>query len=262
MISVLLGPDSYRRGQRARRLVAEFAAAHPQAPILRIEGDAEDAGGRFTEFVRASSLFEPRKLVVVEPLFVDGTKALGETLKRVAEDALCTVIIHAETAPVSPFTFLKKDGRGITTEAFPRLTGEKLNAWVANEAKALGVTLTPGALRLLADAYASDTWSIATELQKLASYPGGRVGEEDLAALGVEIAPDFISGIRGLMAPAVGERLASLARLFASGEPAQKIFSMLPYWWSARLDMLAAYDRGVKSGKLDYEEALTDVLIR
>lgn len=262
MITVLLGPDGYRRAQRARQLIAEFASAHPHAPLLRIDGDAEDAGERFTEFVRSSSLFESRKLVVVEPLFASGTKALADTVKHIAEDASCVVLIHAGTAPESPFTFLKKEGKGIVVEQYLKLTGAKRDAWLANEAKAQGVTLAPAAMQLLTEAYGSDTWSIATELQKLASYPGGRVSEADLAALGIETAPDFIGGIRGLMAPEVGERLASLARLLASGEPAQKVFSMLPYWWPARLDMFAAYDRGVKSGKLDYEEALTDILIR
>ncbi len=262
MITVLSGPDSYRRTRRSQELVAKFKAAHPQAAFVRIDGDEPEAGERFTEFVRAASLFEPRKMVIVEPLFASGTKTLAETLKRTADNALCLVLIHAALAPESPFTFLKKEGKGITTEAFPRLTGEKLHAWIANEAGVHGVALAPAALQFLADAYGADTWSIATELQKLASFSGRRVSEEDLAALGVETTPDFIQGIRGLTAPSVRERLTALERLLASGEPAQKVFSMLPYWWPARLDMLAAYDRGVKSGKLDYEEALTDVLIR
>ncbi|MEY4731473.1 MAG: hypothetical protein RL681_419 [Candidatus Parcubacteria bacterium] len=117
-------------------------------------------------------------------------------------------------------------------------------------------------MRLLEEAYGADTWSMATELQKISSWSKRTISERDLAAFGVETAPDFIQGIRGLTAASVAERLASLAQLLASGEPALKVFSMLPYWWPARLEMLAAYDRGVKSGKLDYEEALTDILIR
>jgi DNA polymerase III delta subunit len=262
MITVLQGPDSYRRIRRSQQLVAEFRALYPHASVLRVGGEDDGADERFTEFVRSASLFEPRKLLVLDPLFQDGTKALAELLRRTTEDEHCAVVVHAETAPQSPFAFLKKEGKGLVVELFPRLSGEELAAWMAAEARAQGVTLTPGAARLLSESYGSDTWSIATELQKLASYPGDRVSEEDLAALGIDAAPDFISGIRGMTAPAVGDRLAALARLLASGEPAQKLFSMLPYWWSARLDLFATYDRGVKSGKLDHEEALTDILIR
>ena len=262
MITVLSGPDSYRRRKRAQFIVNEFKAAHPQAPVMRLDGNEPEAGERFIEFIRSTSLFEPRKLLVLEPLFADGTRLLGEALKRTAEDKLCSVLISTDTAPISPFAFLKKESKGTITEQFPKLTGEKLAAWLADEAKAHGITLSSGAAQLLQDAYGADTWSLATELQKLASRTERSVSEEDLTALGVETAPDFIGGIRGLTAPSVTERLASLARVLASGEPAQKIFSMLPYWWPARLEMLANYDRGVKSGKLDYEEALTDVLIR
>lgn len=262
MITILSGPDSYRRKKHSQSIVTEFTAAYPQAPLLRLDGIEPDAGERFMEFVRSTSLFEPRKLVVLEPLFTDGTKALGEALKRTAEDKLCSVLISIDTAPASPFTFLKKEGKGIATEQFPKLSGEKLSAWLAGEAKVHGITLSPAAAQLLQDAYGTDTWSIATELQKLASRSERKVSEDDLAVLGVETAPDFISGIRGLTAPSAGERLVALERLLASGEPAQKIFSMLAYWWPARLGMLAAYDRGVKSGKLDYEEALTDIAVR
>lgn len=201
-------------------------------------------------------------MVIVEPLFTDAPKALADALKRTVEDPWCSVVVSTDTAPTSPFTFLKKEGKGMVVESFPRLTGEDLSAWLADEAHANGVTLTPEAARFLESAYGADTWSLATELRKLASRDGRKVTEDELAALGIEVAPDFIGGIRGLTAPSVAERLVALARLLASGEPAQKIFSMLPYWWPARLEMLANYDRGVKSGKLDYEEALTDILIR
>src|SRR3989344_4936516 len=160
MITVLSGPDSYRRRQRAQRIVGEFKTAYPQAAVLRLDGSEHEAGERFTEFVRSASLFEPRKLLVLEPLFADGTKALGEALKRTAEDKLCSVLISTDTAPASPFTFLKKEGKGIATGQFPKLTGEKLAAWLVEEARAQGITLSPGATRLLQDAYGADTWSL------------------------------------------------------------------------------------------------------
>ncbi len=56
--------------------------------------------------------------------------------------------------------------------------------WVRRRAQSLGLTLTPGAVRLLAEFVGNDLWTMVGELEKLSVYAGGGpVGEDDVRAL-------------------------------------------------------------------------------
>ena len=56
-------------------------------------------------------------------------------------------------------------------------------------------------------------------------------------------------------------RLTALERMFAENEPPAKVFNIIAYQLPGRLEEMAAYDLAVKSGKMDYEEALLDLVL-
>jgi hypothetical protein len=99
-----------------------------------------------------------------------------------------------------------------------------------------------------------------TELQKLAGA-GKKLTAADLAALGLEVAPDFFPLVQALRSANLGDRFAALARLEHDNEPAAKTFNIISALWTQKTPQFAAYDRAVKMGKMDYEEALTDLLV-
>lgn len=74
-------------------------------------------------------------------------------------------------------------GKGEVREFRP-LAPSAVRNWIHSRARSLGLALTPGAVRLLADFVGNDLWALAGELEKLSVYAGDRpVGEEDVRAL-------------------------------------------------------------------------------
>jgi DNA polymerase III delta subunit len=265
MILVFYGPDDYRRLQKIRAILAEFKKKHPQGAYARFDCGTAEERERFKEFAHTRSMFEPAKLSLLHGVGESGAKELARELKELAEQRELTIVIVERKKPESPFAFLvpgvakTRTKQPIEAQKFDFLEGAAWDAFALQEARARGTTLSPGAVRLLAEVYARDTWRLVTELDKLAGLSGQMVTEHDLGALGLETTPEFWGVVNGLKNPAASRRLEALEKLFAQKEPAQKIFHMIAYQWPEKLEAFAAYDRGVKSGKLDYEEALTDL---
>ncbi len=292
MIFFLCGPDEYRRARRVREVVGEFRTRHPQAPFARLDMAAAgpapltgQKGGarvflRFQEFAHTMSMFEPLKMAVLDNVFEDGSKELAAELKQLAPHVELTIVISEKTMPAPPFGFLKSVSppsprlrrtsseqatgnreESIRIEEFPQLAGVELLSWIRTVAGERDVALTTGAVKFLAEVYSKDTWRLATELDKVSGLTKRTIDVPDLENLGLETTPDFWGVMNGLKAPVPAKRLATLEYLLSRKEPGQKIFHMIAYQWPDRLEHLAAYDRAVKSGKLDYEEALTDLAI-
>ena len=56
-------------------------------------------------------------------------------------------------------------------------------------------------------------------------------------------------------------RLTALETLLAMNDPAAKLFNILASQWKEKIPQFAKYDLAIKSGKLEYEEALVDLVI-
>lgn len=253
MIIFLYGPDTYRREAKKRELIAEFQKKHSGLGLGFFDLSQEGALGEFRDFVGNQSIFEPVKLAVLTGFSGVLDKKLAQEIKRFIRDKT-TILLVSET---------EKPPKGLSglSQEFPLLRGAAWRAFLRQMAKEFGVELTPPAFEFLAAAYESDTWRLATELQKLSLLSQRRIEREDLERLDVFLTPDFWETMQGLRSPNLARRLATLENLFASGEPAGKLFNILVYQWPEKLPQFAAYDLAVKSGKCDYEEALVDLLI-
>ena len=123
-------------------------------------------------------------------------------------------------------------------------------------------------MQFLADVYQGNNWGVITELQKLASFAGGTDGanaapidKKDLNVFDLEIAPNYWGLMNGLKSYDLKNRLYAFESMLALGDPAAKIFNILASQWQEKIPHMAEYDLAVKSGKVDYEEALVDLLI-
>lgn len=254
MILFFYGPDDYRREAARREAEAELAK---HGAVLHFAMGADDAVPEFLQFLEAQSLFADRKVAVLEDAFAKTAKEYVDALKHAADNEAVTLIITAGKKPESPFTFLLKKAEA---QAFDHLDGKAWTAFITEEAKHRGVKLVAPVAALLARAYEGDAWGLVTELDKLSSYPK-TIGEEHVLAEDPALAGDFWGLVNALKSPRAGDRLAALERLTSGGEAAQKVFHMLAYFWSGRMPAFAAYDMLVKSGKMDYEEALLDAVL-
>jgi DNA polymerase III delta subunit len=273
MIIFLYGSDDYRREQKKRWYKKEFEKKYSGLSVRAFDfsdekGDAlEDLRG----FVRAQPLFsttggqagasggESKKLAVLENLYEVKEEDLGDVLREVAAKKATIVLCSEKDKPASVLSFLLE--APATAERFEYLTGYEWEMFMRERAKKLGLEFSDFAFKFLAAVYQNNTWGFITELQKISSLKRGLVDKKDLAGLDLEIAPDYWNLINGMKNSDLRIRLAVLEKLFAMGDPPPKIFNILASGWREKIPQMAEYDLRVKSGKLDYEEVLLDLVL-
>ena len=145
-------------------------------------------------------------------------------------------------------------------QEFPALIGATWETFVKSEAKKLGATLTPTAIKFLAEVHQGNSWALATELQKLSGIKN-TIDVKDLDALGLDAAPNYWALMNGVKSYDIRARLGALETLLAMSDPAPKLFNILASQWKEKIGQFAKYDLAIKSGKLEYEEALVDAVL-
>jgi DNA polymerase III delta subunit len=280
MIIFLYGPDDYRRLQKKRDLIAEFRRKRSDLALGVFDFETKEGVDDFLGFARSGSLFEPMKLAVLDNAFEmasDGKAGaaagkLAKLLEPFVADKAINILLAERDKPVKALGFLLE--KPVISQKFENLEGAEWLAFAAAEAKKLGVRLAPAATQFLATVFAGNSWALATELQKLSGWqPSGAGGvgasraidKKDLEAFDLEAAPDYWMLLNGLKSFDARVQLSTLERLFAMNDAPAKIFNILASQWKDlsknSAAQMAEFDFAVKSGKLEYEEALVDLVI-
>lgn len=270
MLIFLYGPDDYRRVQKKRELLAEFRKKRSDIGLRAFDCAAAPKEWRddFNEFTRSNSLFETAKLAILENAFENvEAKTLAKLLqpfaaapgKEKTADSI-TILLSERDKPVKALAFLLE--KPSLAQKFEALAGAEWSAFIAAEAKRLGVNLAPDAAKFLSEVYAGNSWALATELEKLAAWrPSTPIARADLNAFDLEAAPNYWMLLNGLKSPDARTRLTTLERLLAMNDAPAKIFNILASQWKEKTPQMAEFDFMVKSGKLEYEEALVELAI-
>ncbi len=256
MIVLLYGPDDYGRDQKRRFYEAEFQKKYG---VRSEQLDLQEEGGlsKLDIVSREQSLFEDKRLFVVRNAYEAEAKKLAKLLAPFFESKGLHLLFSENKKPVKALAALLASP--VKTEVFEVPEGAAWKKFVLTGAKKLGVMADSDALSTLEAAYAGDTWALATELQKLAH--AGKVTKEDVLALGVEVAGDTFPLIQSLRGPRPASRLSALAALQSANEPAAKVFNILAALRPQEAPLFAKYDEAIKFGRMDFEEALTDLVI-
>lgn len=250
MIIYLYGPDSYRRQKKVEYYVGEFRKKHSGLSLERFDLSENDSLIKFKDFVLARSLFSAVKMGLVKELPTDGAMATESVsiLKRALNDPEVTVIISENKAlPTERYSFLSKSH---TVEGFELPTPLELTSFIKKEADSRGLKLSAAEINLLITSN-GDTWGIVNDLDKLAL--GGRIEE------GIEN-KNFWDLLKRLF----NGDVAALTWLLETDDAA-KIFNMaasLKQIDSRTLNKMADYDVAIKSGQLEYPEALLGLVIK
>jgi len=249
MIIFLYGPDDFRRLKKREFVVGQFLEKHPGGAVAVFGGEN---GGleKISTFLLQESLFEEKKLGMVSDMEL--YPGIEKILKGVIKEKNTTLILESKKAPPKSSFLLKEP---VISENFPRLTGAEWKKFLANQAKKLGVGISVEALTFLSEIFEGDSWAATTELQKLSSF-GKEISAHDLTHLGLGVSPEFWQLFSGARSGILKERLKTLATLQAQNEPAAKTFNMLSSLWGEKIPQFAEYDVSIKSGRLEYEEAL------
>lgn len=258
MLIFLYGPDDYRRTRKKQDFIAEFKKKRSDLGLAFFDLETKGSEGQFEEFVVNQSIFETAKLAVLQGAFEMEAKQLARLLKPLAENKTVSVLISERDKPVKALGFLIEAPS--VFQKFEQLEGPAFTAFIIKEAKAMGVTLGTSAAQFLGTVYQNDTWALMTELQKISSLRTV-IDKKDLDELDLAAAPNYWALMNGLKSADPKMRLYALEKMLALNDPPAKIFNILASQWQEKIPLIAEFDFAVKSGKMDYEEALLDLLI-
>ena len=272
MIVFLSGPDDYRRERAKREHTSRFKMKYSDIGMAFFDLSEDGSSENFEIFIKSQSIFEPQKFAVLENLFENESEKLPEFLKNLADSKNITVLVSEKSSPDKNWQFLAVTAR--VSEKFEYLSGADWERFIKTEAAEEGLEFSEPALHFLTHLYANDTWRIVTEIKKIAlsdkivaAKAADKKAEVELSDLEnydftPSLAGHFDWGlVMGLKNQRVENRLSAFQKLLSRGEPAQKLFHMIAYQWPDKLSYFAGADIAVKSGKLEYEEALLYALI-
>ena len=192
--------DSFLVRQRVAALEAEHGAdALLDANRHRMQG-GQLAPPELLGVCQAIPFMDPLRLVVVEGLLAtaesrsgggggrgrgrrggnasDGWLALADTIPQMPH----TTLLLLSDGPLSANNPLLRQLRPVcNVEEFTAPRGEQLARWIKETAEAKGASVSPAAIRSLADLVGGDLWTLDQELEKLSLYAAGReIGEADV----------------------------------------------------------------------------------
>ena len=126
-------------------------------------------------------------------------------------------------------------------------TGAQLDRWIKGAVEERGSSITPPAIRAIAEMVGSDLWALDRELEKLSLYAAGReINESDVAALvPYTRETNIFAAVDAIVDGRAGEALRLLAQLMQEGREPQYLAAMIER--QLRLMSLARdlSDRGV-----------------
>jgi DNA polymerase III delta subunit len=266
MIIFLYGPDDYRRSEKKRSIIAEFSKKRSEIGIGVFDLEEKTALENLDEFLKTQSIFETAKLAVLENAFELDAPKLAKLLKPFIEEKNITILIAEKDKPLKALAFLLE--KPVLAQKFETLAGAEWTAFIQSEAKKNDVKLTATAAQFLGTIYDGNTWGLITELQKLSGFGAQDknavaklIDKKDLDVFDFEVAPNYWGLINGLKNYDIKNRLYAFETMLAANDPPAKIFNILASQWQEKTPHMAEYDLAVKSGKVDYEEALVDLLI-
>lgn len=258
MIFFVYGKDDFRRGRRKREIFKEILKKYPEINYSFWDGEEDGVEVKIKEFLSAQGLFFEKRIAVVDGAEnLDGKKFAKEVL-GFAENKDVALVIEYDGKPTKDFSPFTK--APIKFEEFNELSGAELTKYLSAIAKVLDIKLEPAAVSKLVRSYGSNLWGIFTELQKISAVTK-TVKSQDIEALGFENVSEYWPTLNALRSPNLAARLWALETLSLQGEPAVKTFSILAGSRGVNPKTFADYDLLIKSGKLDFEEVLIDLVV-
>src|SRR3989338_7935126 len=228
MIIYLYGPDSYRRQEKLKSIIADYKKKHSAFAVERLDLENKEDWDKLKDFIKSRSLFDELKLGIVEngsalngsassPLRKEYISLLRENIN--AKEPILLVL--DDKAPNKDFKFLLD--KPVISQEFENYDYQKFGIFIQMEAKKRGIGLDAECQNLLAQMYSGNTWGLITELDKLALLDEKKITKTILEKHAEISLPLNIFSALGEMQSArnAGARLSVLEELFSrSQDPA------------------------------------------
>ncbi|MBI2122456.1 MAG: hypothetical protein HYT98_05070 [Candidatus Sungbacteria bacterium] len=225
MIIVLYGPDTYRSRKKLNEIIAEYRGKTGNDFNLHRLDAKDDKMENIKLVCESGSLFESKKLVVIEYAVsaaesFQHVKSAVEAVKHASD----MILILWDGA-------LDNDARGrlkeiqatdAKSQEFRTLASREFRKWMEEEARMRGVTLIQEDFLRFAQ-YGADLWRIANELDKMAL----RNGRGTLADQPSSAGPLTIFDLGDYFFTSRTKAVAALFNLYDRGEDEFNTFSYL-----------------------------------
>lgn len=168
MVVTLTGENTFGLSRELDRLVGEFARAHGELALERLDGE-EAEFARIQEALSSLPFLASKKMVVLKRgsanrQFAESAESILDSLPETTEAVLVEPKLDKR---LGYYKYLKK---ATDFREFPELDAPGLASWLVSEAKAQGGTLSTGDARYLVDRVGQSQQILASELDKLLLY--------------------------------------------------------------------------------------------
>lgn len=259
MIVFLFGEDQYRLRERKYFYITKLS----KTPcILRRFSLSEDfVPEKLKGFLSTPSLFGEKRAALIEDISLEGFKELKSVFKKLKLDRRgIAIVFSSSVAPPKDFIRIFNREFDIVQEKFAILKKSHFFSFVCQKAEEFGLVLEKNVLKTLAEIYEGDTWGVVTELEKIRNW-GKKIAEKDLENL---IFPEKvnINNLSNLLISFdLKDRLYAFELINFRRESFSKFFYKLGYFSPFSIAKIADLDKEIKAGKIQYEEAVLDLLL-
>jgi hypothetical protein len=242
MLFLFVGQDSYRRSIKKKEWMAAFAAKYPDclASVFDVSDASTEEEARV--FCAASPLFSSLRMAVLE-----NCEAGGDFTDEIIARCSASQTVHAVAV------FEKNPGKKVANQAkevyeFALPKDLEWGQYVEVEAKRFGLKTTDPRVVLASNNWNLSPWGLSTELAKI--------------AMGASQKEERVVDVRAFAYGRLSDRLSQMQISFSGGSPWQMIFyTTAAMTGKQNTPLFAEYDAAIKSGKIDYEEALLDFAV-
>ena len=270
MITLIHGGESYLVDRAARDLLEPLRAAITlEFNYEDLQADALDADA-FAEKAGTLPFIDTQRVLVLRDWgLLAGKRDKGAGPERAAaylegtpDSTHLVLIAHVLVTPGNPIykvvATMERDKRARIQRCEPPRRSDRAG-WVRKLAEERGLTITPGAVRLLLERSQPDLRLLDQEIAKLALYvvPATRIDEEAVRALVSDTREEEIFALTDALASGrPGEVAGVLQSLLESGrEPTWMLYTLVSHW-RRLMQARAVRDRGGTVAEL--QAKLTD----
>jgi DNA polymerase-3 subunit delta len=282
MVYFFYGADSYRIRQKVNKVIESYQAKHKSGLNFGRFDFAEEDFSKVKNFLESYSMFEEKKLAVLENLFGAGAETLEKftdfleksDIVKTADNFLVIaqeLEVSAERRAKEKYilrggkeSFKKLTAKNIEAEEFDFLGGVKLENWVNKEVAGQGGKISAEAVKKITVYVGADLWQMQNELGKLISFKGGKTitGADIDSLVKAKIENDIFKTIDALAARNKTAALKFLHRHLAEGESEIYLLGMLVYQFRNLLLVKDQIERGTPVYGLEKKLKLNPFVLR
>lgn len=266
MTICLYGEDSYLRLRKLKEIETAYRKKNGLLD-LEVFDLEEESPARLGDFLGQTSMFTDSKAAFIKNISAvadEEEKELIRLLKKYSAEPRIFLIITDTKKPKRAYQFLFREE--YQEFIFPR--GREMEKFLSAEAVRRELRLTEGARRELVKRLESDsepTWRAVNLLDQWQTVFRGQPVSTEAAIdwLDFRAKKNIFFTVGGIMnGETLTKRLAALETLLLQKEEPAHLFNLLAYQGRGeRAECLAEHDILIKSGKMDYEEALLSLAI-